>query len=177
MTKFSLEGRQPQLPVGDDFWIAPDAAVVGDVRIGTAVSIWFGAVLRGDVELIDIGAGSNVQDLCVFHTDKGYPLTVGRNCTIGHRAILHGCSIGEGSLVGMGAIIMNGAVVGKNCLIGAGALVTEGTVIADGSLVIGSPAKVRRSLTVAEIDGLANSAAHYQANMRKFLRGLAVIAD
>lgn len=172
MSLFSLDGKSPVLPEDDDYWIAPGAQVIGDVTIGSGVGIWFGAVLRGDTELIKIGDGSNIQENTVVHTDPGFPLVVGRNVTVGHRAMLHGCVIGDNSLIGMGATLLNGAKIGANCLIGAGALVTEGKVIPDGSLVMGSPGKVVRALDAASIEKLGWSAKHYQDNMRRFRAGL-----
>ncbi|NOX72709.1 MAG: gamma carbonic anhydrase family protein [Alphaproteobacteria bacterium] len=172
MTLYRFAGHAPELPENGDCWIAPGAHVIGKVRIAAGVGIWFGATIRGDNELIDIGEGTNIQEACVMHTDIGFPLSVGKNCTIGHKALLHGCTIGDNSLVGMGAMVMNGAVIGKNCLIGAGALVTEGKVIPDGALVMGVPAKVVRELDGAMIDGLGLSAHFYQGNMREFRDGL-----
>ena len=172
MTLFALDGKQPTLPESGDFWIAPDANVIGQVIVGEAVSIWFGCTLRGDNEPITIGDGSNVQESTVMHTDIGFPLNIGRGCTIGHKAMLHGCTIGENSLVGMGATILNGARIGKNCLIGANALVTEGKEIPDGSLVMGAPGKVVRELDEKAIEDLRKSALHYQENMRRFRSGL-----
>jgi carbonic anhydrase/acetyltransferase-like protein (isoleucine patch superfamily) len=171
MSLYALDGLAPSLPPGFCF-VADTASVIGNVHLGADVGIWFGAVIRGDNEPITIGAGSNIQDLCALHTDPGFPLTIGPNCTIGHRAMLHGCSIGPGSLVGMSATILNGARIGSNCLIGAGALVTEGKEIPDNSLVIGAPGRVARPLTEAEIAGLAASARHYVANARRFAAGL-----
>ena len=142
MTIYSLDGVSPQ--VAEDSWIAPDANVIGKIVIQEGASIWFGATLRGDNEEIVIGKGSNVQENTIMHTDMGYPLTVGEGCTIGHKALLHGCTIGDNTLIGMGAVILNGAKIGKNCLIGANALITENKVIPDGSLVMGSPGKVVR---------------------------------
>lgn len=168
--KFLLDGIAPE--VGANVWIAPNAVVVGKVVLEDAANIWFGAVLRGDNEVIWVGAGSNVQDNCVLHTDMGHPLLIGADCTIGHGAILHGCSVGEGSLVGMGAMVMNGARIGKACLIAAGSLVTEGKEIPDGSLVMGRPAKVTRQLSAAEVETLQGSAAHYRENAARFARGL-----
>jgi len=168
MTLYSLGGTSPQMPENNDFWVAPGAHVIGDVVLGEGVGVWFGATLRGDNEPIIIGAGSNVQENCVAHTDPGFPLVVGTNCTIGHRAILHGCHIGDNTLIGMGAIILNGARIGANCLIGAGALVTEGKIIPDGALVMGAPGKVVRALDDAAIASLATSARHYQDKMRSF---------
>ena len=167
---YQLDGVSPQ--IADDTWVAPDANVIGRVILEEGASIWFGTTIRGDNEDIRIGAGSNVQENCVFHTDPGCPLIIGENCTIGHKAMLHGCEIGDGSLVGMGATILNGAVIGKGCLIGAGALIPEGKHIPDGSLVMGMPGKVVRQLDGAAQEGLLQSAEHYRQNMRRFRAGL-----
>ena len=166
MTIYTLTGKSPR--IDKTSWIAPDANIIGNVILGAKTSVWFCATLRGDNEVIDIGAGSNVQENTVIHTDIGYPLIIGENCTIGHKVMLHGCKIGNNSLIGMGAIILNGANIGDNCLIGAGALITENKVIPDGSLVMGSPGKVVRELDVAAIQGLRNSALHYQENANRF---------
>jgi carbonic anhydrase/acetyltransferase-like protein (isoleucine patch superfamily) len=160
----------PQLAA--DAWVAPGAQLSGRVVLGPGASVWFNAVLRGDNEPITIGGGSNIQDGCVCHTDKGYPLEVGADCTVGHLAILHGCVVGDETLVGMGATVLTGAVIGRNVLIGAGALVTEGKRIPDGVLVIGRPGKVSRELTADEIEGLRRSAAGYRANAARFRAGL-----
>ncbi len=176
MTEFALDGLSPKLPANGDFWIAPDAQVIGNVELQTGVSVWFGAVIRGDNEPISVGRGSNVQDLCVLHTDIGCPLSVGDDCTIGHRVILHGCAIGNNCLIGMGAIIMNRSVIGDNCLIGAGAIVTEGKVIPPGSLVFGAPGKVIRALRQMEIDSIAVSAVNYRKNGQRFRAGLTNIS-
>ncbi|GGO53147.1 Carbonic anhydrase or acetyltransferase, isoleucine patch superfamily [Roseovarius pacificus] len=170
MTLYSLDGHAPQ--IADDTWIAPDANLIGRIVLERAASVWFGSTLRGDNEEIVIGPGSNVQENCVMHTDIGFPLTVGAGCTIGHKAMLHGCTIGDNTLIGMGATVLNGAVIGRNCLIGAGALVTEGKEIPDGSLVMGAPGRVVRSLDDAAIEGLRASALHYQQNMRRYRDGL-----
>lgn len=175
MTLYALDGKSPQLPADGDCWVAPDANLIGNVVLESGASVWFGATLRGDNEVIHIGAGSNVQENTVMHTDMGYPLTVGANCTIGHKAMLHGCTIGDNTLIGMGATILNGAKIGKNCLIGAGALVTEGKEIPDGSLVMGAPGKVVRQLDEAAIEGLRRSALGYQMNMRRFAKGLTAL--
>ncbi len=174
---YKLLEKVPEFPENSDFWVAPDANVIGQVRLMAGASVWFGATLRGDNEWINLGTGSNVQENSVLHTDIGYPLSIGRNCTIGHNAILHGCTIGDQSLIGMGAIVLNGAQIGRNCLIGAGALITEGKIIPDNSLVLGAPGKVVRSLTAAEIEGLRDSAVGYQNNMRRFAKGLTEIPD
>lgn len=176
MTIYALDGKTPQLPDDGDFWIAPDANVIGQIIVGSGVSIWFGATLRGDNDLITIGPGSNVQENTVMHTDAGLPLTIGRDCTIGHKAMLHGCTIGDESLIGMGATVLNGARIGRNCLVGAGALVPEGKEIPDGSLVVGMPARVIRTLDADAIEGLRRSAAHYRDNMRRFRAGLTPVA-
>ncbi len=166
MTLYSLSAKTPQ--VNDTAWIAPDANIIGMVILRENTSVWFSATLRGDNEVIDIGVGSNIQENTIMHTDIGYPLTVGENCTIGHKSMLHGCKIGNNSLIGMGAIVLNGATIGNNCLIGAGALITENKVIPDGSLVMGSPGKIVRQLDAETIQGLRNSALHYQENARRF---------
>lgn len=166
MTLYRLGDLTPT--VHEDSWIAPDANVIGNVELQAAASVWFSATLRGDNELIQIGAGTNIQENCVLHTDLGFPLAIGANCTIGHKVMLHGCTIGNNSLIGMGATILNGAKIGNNCLIGAGALITEGKEIPDGSLVMGAPGKVVRQLDEAAIKGLELSALHYQDNMRRF---------
>jgi len=170
MTLYALDGLAPT--IAEDTWIAPDANVIGRVILQDAASIWFGCTLRGDNEEIVIGAGSNVQENAVMHTDPGCPLTIGAGCTIGHKAMLHGCTIGDNTLVGMGATILNRAVIGRNCLIGAGALITEGKEIPDNSLVVGSPGRVIRTLDEAAIEGLRESARNYQRNMRRFRAGL-----
>ncbi|MEM9248272.1 MAG: gamma carbonic anhydrase family protein [Pseudomonadota bacterium] len=171
MTLYSLDGVAPQY--ADTAWIAPNATLIGKVELGEASSIWFNAVLRGDNEWISVGAGSNVQEHAVCHTDMGFPLNIGVDCTIGHRAMLHGCTIGDGSLIGMGATILNGARIGRNCLIGACALITEGKEIPDGSLVMGSPGRVVRPLTPDQLDGLQRSAEGYRQNAIRFASGLA----
>ena len=173
MTLFSLGGISPQ--IHDDCWVAPDANVIGKIVLEAGSSIWFGATLRGDNEVIHVGAGTNVQENTVMHTDMGYPLTIGEGCTIGHKALLHGCTIGDNTLIGMGAVVLNGAKIGKNCLIGANALITENKEIPDGALVMGAPGKVVRTLDEAAIEGLRQSALSYQKNMRRFKAGLTQI--
>ncbi|MBO6883939.1 MAG: gamma carbonic anhydrase family protein [Marivita sp.] len=173
MTLYALDGTAPQ--IAEDTWIAPDANLIGRIVVEEAASVWFCATLRGDNETITVGAGSNIQENCVLHTDMGYPLTIGKGCTIGHKVMLHGCTIGDNSLIGMGATILNGAKIGNNCLIGAGALITEGKEIPDGSVVMGVPGKVVRALDEAAIDGLRKSALGYQANMRRFRSGLSAL--
>lgn len=170
MTLYELEGRTPR--IDDSAWVAPGCHVIGAVTLEARSSLWFGAVLRGDNEPIVLGTGSNIQENSVLHTDMGYPLVIGQNCTIGHKAMLHGCTIGDNSLIGMGATVLNGARIGKNCLIGAGALITEGKEIPDGSLVMGAPGKVVRSLDSQAIAGLEASALSYQRNAERFRAGL-----
>ncbi|WP_171129507.1 gamma carbonic anhydrase family protein [Ruegeria sp. HKCCA6707] len=166
MMLYALGDDAPQ--IHDDTWVAPDANLIGKVVLEQGASVWFGCTLRADHEEIRVGAGSNVQENCVMHIDPGYPLSIGQNCTIGHKVMLHGCTIGDNSLIGMGAIVLNGARIGRNCLIGAGALITEGKEIPDNSLVMGAPGKVVRQLDEAAAQRLTQSALHYQQNMRKF---------
>lgn len=172
MPVYELDGTAPQGPEAKDLWLAPDAHIIGDVVLGNKVGIWFGAVLRGDNERITVGEGSNIQEHTMVHTDPGFPATIGENCTIGHRAIIHGCTIEENSLIGMGAIVLNGAHIGKNCLIGAGALIPEGKRIPDNSLVVGMPGKVIRTLTDEDAAKLTASALNYQNNAKRYLGGL-----
>ncbi|MDB5651699.1 MAG: gamma carbonic anhydrase family protein [Hyphomicrobiales bacterium] len=172
MPIYALGDEQPDLPEAGRFWVAPDAVLIGRVRLHEDAGIWFGCVLRGDNEWITIGPRSNVQEGTVMHTDPGCPLEIGADCTIGHRAILHGCLIGDNSLVGMGATILNRARIGRNCLVGANALVTEGKEFPDNSLIVGSPAKAVRTLDAAAIEGLTRSAAKYVANWKRFARDL-----
>lgn len=171
---YALDGVAPD--IGAKAWVADTAAVIGAITLGEGANIWFGAVLRGDNERITVGAGSNVQENCVLHTDMGYPLDIGDNCTIGHKALLHGCTIGFGSLIGMNATIMNGAKIGRFCIIGAGALVTEGKDIPDYSLVVGAPAKVIRTLDPAQTEArLLTSAAHYRSAAKRMAAGLTLL--
>lgn len=154
-------------------WIAPNATVIGNVRLDEGASVWFGAVLRGDNELIHIGQNSNVQDGAVMHTDPGSPLTLGTGVTVGHNAMLHGCTVGDYSLVGINAVVLNGARIGKHCIIGANALIAEGKEIPDGSLVVGSPGKVVRELTEPQKKMLEAGAAHYVHNAKRYAAELA----
>ena len=153
---------------GDDFWIAPNATVIGKVKLLKDASVWFNAVLRGDVELITVGQGSNVQDGAIIHTDPGFPCTIGKNVTVGHLAMLHGCEIGDGSLIGIGSVILNGAKIGKNCIIGSKALVTEGMEIPDGAMVLGIPGKVKKILNEEEQSVVSLGAEHYIQNYKKY---------
>jgi carbonic anhydrase/acetyltransferase-like protein (isoleucine patch superfamily) len=172
MPLYALDDRSPTTPDPGSFWIAPDAHVIGSVEIGSDVGVWFGAVLRGDTETIRIGARTNIQEGAMLHTDLGFPMTIGDDCTIGHHAILHGCTIGACSLVGMGATVLNGARIGSFCLVGANALVTEGREFPDYSLIVGSPAKAIRTLDEAAAIRLRLSAGHYVENWKRFAKGL-----
>jgi carbonic anhydrase/acetyltransferase-like protein (isoleucine patch superfamily) len=175
MSVLSLDGHVPDLPHADEYWIAPSASVIGRVTIKKNVSVWFGAVIRGDVESIYIGENTNIQDGSVLHADPGHPLSIGPDVTVGHMVMLHGCDIGSNSLIGIGAVVLNGARIGRNCLIGARALVTEGKDIPDGSLVMGAPARVVRALSDEEIAGLTRSAERYVANWKRYAAGLSLL--
>jgi len=170
MALYQLEDLIPQLAEGA--WVADSAQVIGKVVLEEDASVWFGTILRGDTEELRIGRGSNIQDGCVIHADRGFPIRIGCNVTVGHHAMLHGCTVGDNSLIGIKAVVLNGAKIGKNCLVGAGALVTEGKEFPDGSLIIGSPAKAVRQLTPEQIAGLERSARHYVENARRFKSGL-----
>ena len=158
-----MEKRQKTPRIVPTAHVAPGAVVLGDVALGERASVWYNAVVRGDVERIAIGAGTNIQECAVIHADSGFPAVIGGGVTVGHGAIVHGCQIGDGTLIGMGAIILNGAKIGRGCIVGAGALVTQGAVIPDGVLALGSPARVRRPLTAQEMDANRRSAEHYAA--------------
>jgi len=175
MAVYKLGEVTPQLPPQGEFWIAPNATVVGNVVIHAGASIWFNAVLRGDQDTITIGANTNVQDGSILHTDDGIPLNIGEGVTIGHKVMLHGCEIGDNTLIGIGAVVLNGAKIGKNCLIGANALITEGKVIPDNSLVMGQPGRVIRQMDEAAVQGLKWSAAHYVMNWKRFAEGMVQI--
>jgi carbonic anhydrase/acetyltransferase-like protein (isoleucine patch superfamily) len=163
---------RPEIPVEGSYWIAPDAHVIGRVRLGLDVGIWFGAVLRGDNELIAVGASTNIQEGAMLHTDAGAPLSIGEGCTIGHHAILHGCTLGENTLIGMGAAVLNHARIGANCLVGAHALVTEGKSFPDNSLIVGAPAKAIRTLDAEAVERLRWSARHYVDNWKRHAQTL-----
>ncbi len=170
MALYELDGTAPTLAA--ESWVAPDAVLIGKVRLDHDASVWWGSVMRGDNELIHIGERANVQDHCMFHTDMGYPLTIGAGCTIGHRVMLHGCTIGENSLVGIGAIILNGTKVGRNCIIGAHSLLPENKEIPDNSMVMGSPGRVVRQLGEKDVAMLSRISEHYVANWRRYAGGL-----
>jgi carbonic anhydrase/acetyltransferase-like protein (isoleucine patch superfamily) len=170
MAVYELDGKSPRL--GPDAWIADSAQVIGAVELGDRASVWFGVVIRADNETMRIGAGTNIQDGSVLHSDPGKPLTIGDNVTVGHQVMLHGCTVGDNTLVGIQAVILNNAKIGRNCIVGAGSVVTEGKEFPDNSLIIGAPAKVVRTLDEAAAKRLAETAEHYVANARRFARGL-----
>ena len=172
MPIYALGDKKPILPDEDAYWIAPDAQVMGAVTLERNASVWFGAVLRGDNEMITIGENSNVQDGSVLHTDPGSPLTLGKNVTIGHKVMLHGCSVGDNSLIGIGSIILNNTKIGKNCLIGANTLIAEGKEIPDNSMVLGAPGKIVRQMSEEQAAGLVFSATHYVENWQRYARDL-----
>ncbi len=172
MPIYELDGQAPDLPEAGRFWVAPDAHVIGRVRLGADVGVWFGAVLRGDGEPLEVGERTNIQEGAMLHADPGFPLTIGPDVTVGHHAILHGCTVGAGALIGMGATVLNGARIGAGCIVGANALVTENKEFPDNSLIVGAPAKAVRTLDGAAAEKLRASAAHYVANWRRFASGL-----
>jgi carbonic anhydrase/acetyltransferase-like protein (isoleucine patch superfamily) len=172
MAIYELDGRAPELPADGKYFIADTADVIGNIRLKSGATVWFGAVLRGDNELIEIGVESNVQDNCTLHTDKGYPLTIGDHCTVGHNVILHGCTIGNGALIGMGSIIMNGAVIGANSVVGAGSIITEGKTFPENSLILGAPARVVRTLTPEQVTAMGSAATFYAGNGPRFAKGM-----
>jgi carbonic anhydrase/acetyltransferase-like protein (isoleucine patch superfamily) len=172
MAIYQLDGQGPDLPADGNYFIADTATVIGKVRLLSSASVWFGAVLRGDNEWIEIGEGSNVQDNSTCHTDPGFPLVIGRNCTVGHNVILHGCTIEDGALVGMGSIVMNGAIIRRGSIVGAGSVITEGKQFPEYSLIIGSPARVIRTLEPAQVEAMGGAARSYQRNGPRFKKGL-----
>jgi acetyltransferase-like isoleucine patch superfamily enzyme len=174
MAIYELDGNAPQLAEGA--WVAESAEVIGKVELHRSANIWPKVVIRGDNDLIQVGEGSNVQDASVLHTDPGYPLLIGKNVTVGHQVMLHGCSIGDGSLIGIGAVILNGAKIGKHCLVGAGALVTEGKEFPDGSMIIGSPAKAVKELSPELIAGIGEIAGRYVKNAQRYIKTLKKIS-
>lgn len=171
--KYSLANKEVQI-VGEDYFIADNATVIGSVIIHNDVSIWFNAVIRGDNDPITIGEGTNIQDGAVIHTDEGIPLNIGKGVTVGHQAMLHGCTIGDNSLIGINAVILNHAKIGKNCIIGANCLITQGKEIPDNSMVLGSPGKVVKEVTEQEIIELKHSAEHYIQNYKRFKKELEI---
>ncbi|MFN3349888.1 gamma carbonic anhydrase family protein [Pseudorhodoplanes sp.] len=172
MPIYALDGQAPEFPADNAYWVAETAVLVGKVRLRTDASVWFGAVLRGDNEWIELGERSQIQDNATLHTDPGFPLTIGADCVIGHKVMLHGCSIGNNSLIGMGAIVLNGARIGNNSLVGAGALVTEGKSFPDNSLIVGAPARVIRNLDEKAAAQIKAGADIYVRRSRDYAKGL-----
>jgi len=172
MAIYELDGQGPELPSDGNYYIADTAVVIGKVRLLKSATVWFGAVLRGDNEWIEVGEGSNVQDNSTCHTDPGFPLVIGRNVTVGHNVILHGCTLEDDSLVGMGSIVMNGAKIGRGAVVGAGSVITEGKQFPEYSLIIGSPARVIRTLTPEQATAMGRAAKSYQIRGPQFKKGL-----
>jgi carbonic anhydrase/acetyltransferase-like protein (isoleucine patch superfamily) len=172
MPIYELDGQAPEFPAVGEYWIADSAALIGRVRMKKDTSVWFGAVLRGDNEWIELGERSQIQDNATLHTDPGFPMVIGSNCVIGHNVILHGCTIGDNSLVGMGAIMLNGSKIGKNCLVGAGAVVTEGKTFPDNSLIVGSPARAIRTIDDKLTAMIARGAEVYVTRSKQYAKGL-----
>jgi carbonic anhydrase/acetyltransferase-like protein (isoleucine patch superfamily) len=172
MPIYELDGQAPEFPASGDYFIADTATVIGKVRLHDSASVWFGAVLRGDNEWIEIGENSNVQDNATCHTDPGFPLLIGKNCTVGHNVILHGCTLEDGALVGMGSIVMNGAKIGRGSVVGAGAVITEGKQFPEHSLIIGAPARVIRTLDAAQVERMGSAARSYVKNGPRYVKGL-----
>jgi carbonic anhydrase/acetyltransferase-like protein (isoleucine patch superfamily) len=172
MPIYELDGQAPEFPGEGNYWVAETATLIGRVRLKKDASVWFGAVLRGDNEWIELGERSQIQDSATLHTDPGFPLVIGSNCVIGHNVILHGCTVGDESLIGMGAIMLNGAKVGRNCLVGAGAMITEGKIFPDNSLIVGAPARVIRTLDEKAADMIRRGADIYVRRWQQYAKGL-----
>ena len=175
MPIYNLGDKKPKLPADGSYWVAPNAHVIGNVILGNDVGIWFGSVLRGDNDVIQLGNQTNIQENTIIHVDPNTPVNIGNNCTIGHNAIIHGCKIGNNTLIGMGAIILNNAKIGNNCLVGAGALVTENKEFEDGSMIIGSPAKAIKKLSQDMINDMTRSSKHYVSNFKKFTQEMSEV--
>ena len=173
MTLYSIDGIQVELPPEGEYWIAPNAVIIGQVKLEKFASVWFGAMIRGDNDLIHIGARTNIQDGCVVHTDVGYPLVIGEGCTVGHMAMVHGCTIGPNTLIGIGSTILNGARIGANCIIGAHSLVPEGKEIPDNSMVMGTPGRVVREISTEQAEQLKKLSQHYVDNLKRYNKGFA----
>jgi carbonic anhydrase/acetyltransferase-like protein (isoleucine patch superfamily) len=172
MPVYELKDARPEFPGEGEYWIAETATLIGRVRLKKQTSVWFGAVLRGDNEWIELGERSQIQDNATLHTDPGFPMTIGTNCVIGHNVILHGCTIGDDSLIGMGSIVMNGARIGSNCIVGAGAVVTEGKTFPDNSLIVGAPARVIRTLDEKAREMIRGGADIYVRRSQEYAQNL-----
>jgi carbonic anhydrase/acetyltransferase-like protein (isoleucine patch superfamily) len=172
MPIYELDGQAPEFPADGRYWVAETAVLIGRVRMKSQSSVWFGAVLRGDNEWIELGERSQIQDNATLHTDPGFPMVIGANCVIGHKVMLHGCMVGDNSLIGMGAILLNGSKIGKNSLVGAGALVTEGKTFPDNSLIVGAPARAIRTIDDKAIKMIANGADIYVKRWQQYAKGL-----
>ena len=172
MTIYALDGQAPEFPEDGNYWVADTAVLIGKVRLKHDASVWFGAVVRGDNEWIELGERSQIQDNATLHTDPGFPMIIGSNCVIGHNVIMHGCTVGDNSLIGMGAIMLNGAKIGKNSLVGAGSVVTEGKTFADNSLIVGAPARVVRTLDEKAISMIRGGADIYVRRWKQYAKGL-----
>jgi len=172
MAIYELDGQTPELPADKRYWIAETAVVIGRVRLKQDANIWWGSVLRGDNEWIELGERTQIQDNATLHTDPGFPIVIGHDCVIGHNVVLHGCTIADHSLIGMGAIVLNGAKIGKNCLVGAGALLTEGKQFPDGSLIVGAPARVIRPIDEKAMAEIARGADIYVRRWQRYAKGL-----
>ena len=172
MPIYELNGQGPEIPGEGEYWVAETAVLIGRIRLKRQSSVWFGAVLRGDNEWIELGERSQIQDNCTLHTDMGFPMTIGKDCVIGHQVMLHGCTIGDNSLIGMNAVVLNGARIGNNCLVGAGALVTEGKSFPDNSMIVGSPARAIRTLDDKLIAMIRGGADHYVKRSQEYAKGL-----
>jgi carbonic anhydrase/acetyltransferase-like protein (isoleucine patch superfamily) len=172
MPIYELDGQAPEFPGEGDYWVAETATLIGRVRLKAQTSVWFGAVLRGDNEWIELGECSQIQDNATLHTDLGFPMVIGSNCVIGHNVILHGCTVGDDSLIGMGAIMLNGVKIGKNSLVGAGSVVTEGKTFPDNSLIVGAPARAIRTVDQKVIDMIRHGAGVYVRRSQQYAKGL-----
>jgi carbonic anhydrase/acetyltransferase-like protein (isoleucine patch superfamily) len=173
MPLYTIDGVCVELPPQGQFWVAPNAILIGQVKLQAQASVWFGAIVRGDNDLIEIGERTNIQDGCVLHTDDGFPMVIGEGCTVGHMAMLHGCTIGPNTLIGIGSTVLNGAHIGKNCIIGAHSLIAEGKEIPDNSLVIGSPGRIVREVSEEDAEHLKTLAQHYVDNSARYNAGFA----